>query len=122
MPIELKDYDIVSNDFKTLTGRNLFVDINEIPLHHRSAMYFTLSIGNVGCNKADDFKLSVAVRGEYGTEKPPLAEKGFLTYASFDPQRIINDIEALIANCDLGTLQDSLPCLREVFEWEFEGM
>ncbi|MEM9634955.1 MAG: hypothetical protein AAGA50_26740 [Pseudomonadota bacterium] len=122
MTIELKDYDIISMDFKSLTGNNLFTHIDQIPMHKQSSMLFTLQIGEVSKVLADDFKVSVVIRPDTKKSGNSLVERGLMQYESFLPERVMTDIKNIIVNCDRGSLRASIPLLNEKFEWEYDGV
>jgi|GEM_PF-5549783 len=124
MPIELKHYDIIFGDFGDFKAQtaNVFIDINAIPQHRQSSMLFTLSVGDLGSKSADYFTVNVVICPDLGKRKNPWFGKGFLKFSTFDPKEIMEHIESTITACDAGTFQNSLPCLRQKFDWEYEGM
>jgi immunity protein 8 of polymorphic toxin system len=122
MAIELHDYDVISDDFEALTGTILFVDLNEIPYHQKSEMLFTLTIGNKGSVAGSDFKTHVSIAPKFKNRKHGFISKCTFEYGDYNPEKILKDINDLIASCDRGTLQASVNELRKVLDWEYEGM
>jgi immunity protein 8 of polymorphic toxin system len=122
MTIELHDYDVISDDFKALTGTTLFVDLNEIPHHRKSEMLFNLTIGDKGSVAGSDFTMTVSIGPEFKNGKQGFVYECTFEYGDYDPERILKDINDLITFCDRGTFEASTDELRKVLAWEYEGM
>lgn len=114
--------------FEMLLGNEFYFSFEEMPQPESEDFQFLLRIyiGEVGYN--DEYQFEITVLCGSGMNSKDLLDKWkkagvkFLYVPEYDASDIQQRLEARVRKCDAGTYDRSLPCLRRVFRWEYEGM
>ncbi|ASP35540.1 Imm8 family immunity protein [Labrenzia sp. VG12] len=105
-------------------GDEVYQDLRLIPTGGLAELEFqvTIGIGEIDRPGADDFSLCCLCNMKRKKSVPAApANTAVKRFDHLDMGRVDAWIRDRVRKCDKGTYEASLPNLRLVFDWEFEG-